>query len=67
MLAVVSGKLTRYHDPTTKNITKIVKQVLIHPKYNDYTYENDIALLHLEKPIQFDKHIGKMKHQLNRL
>lgn len=62
-LLAVFGKVARSEDGNPKTVTKIVKQILVHPKYNDYTYENDIALLQLENGIQFDEHIGKNSNQ----
>lgn len=36
-----------------------VKQTIYHPDFDDFTFENDLALLKLEKPVQYDTHIGK--------
>ena len=33
----------------TKGLTFNIKKILIHPKYNNYTLDNDIALLYLDK------------------
>lgn len=40
-----------------KAIVKNVKRVIIHRSYEPATFENDIALLELESPVQFDQHI----------
>lgn len=40
-------------------VTKNVKRVIVHRQYDPATFENDIALLELESPVQFDTHIGK--------
>lgn len=31
---------------------------IVHPKYNFYTYEYDLALVKLEKPLEFALHIA---------
>jgi secreted trypsin-like serine protease len=38
-------------------ILKNVRRVIIHRAYEPATFENDIALLELESPVQYDKHI----------
>lgn len=35
-----------------------VKSISVHPEYQSNKYGRDIALLHLERPLKFDKHIG---------
>lgn len=40
-------------------VTKNVKRVIVHRQYDPATFENDIALLELESPVNFDTHIGK--------
>lgn len=37
-----------------------VKQISIHPEFNNRTVDNDLALLQLETPVYFDSHIGTM-------
>ena len=37
--------------------TRGVRDIVIHPKYNRFTYDNDIALLYLSKPIDFNDEI----------
>lgn len=39
-------------------VTKNVKRVIVHRQYDPATFENDLALLELESPVQFDTHIG---------
>lgn len=38
--------------------TKRVKQITMHPAYQPTTLESDVALLHLESNLNFDRHIG---------
>ncbi|XP_057659317.1 serine protease filzig [Diorhabda carinulata] len=38
-------------------ISRNVKRVIVHKQYDAQTFENDLALLELEKPVQFDQHI----------
>lgn len=35
-----------------------VKQITMHPAYEPTNLESDVALLHLENDLKFDKHIG---------
>lgn len=35
-----------------------VKSISFHPEYQSAIFGRDIALLHLENPLKFDKHIG---------
>lgn len=40
-----------------KPVSKNVKRVIVHRKYDPDTFENDLALLELESPVKFDAHI----------
>ncbi|KAK4885983.1 hypothetical protein RN001_002254 [Aquatica leii] len=40
-----------------RSISRNVKRVIVHRKYDAATFENDLALLELEHPVQFDEHI----------
>lgn len=40
-----------------RSVSKNVRRVIVHRQYDAATFENDIALLELESPIQFDSHI----------
>lgn len=40
-------------------VTKNVKRVIVHRQYDPATFENDLALLEMDSPVQFDTHIGK--------
>lgn len=40
-----------------RSISKNVKRVIVHRQYDAATFENDIALLELETPINYDTHI----------
>ncbi|XP_066262592.1 serine protease filzig isoform X2 [Euwallacea similis] len=40
-----------------KPISRNVKRVIVHRKYDAATFENDLALLELENPVKFDAHI----------
>ncbi|EDW01783.1 GH20266 [Drosophila grimshawi] len=48
----ISGDLESKR-PTTKN----VKRVIVHRQYDPATFENDLALLEMDSPVQFDTHI----------
>lgn len=37
-----------------------VKAITMHPAYQPTNLESDVALLHLEIPLKFDKHIGQI-------
>lgn len=39
-------------------VERAVKRKEVHPKYNFFTYENDLALVQLEQPLQFLPHIS---------
>ncbi|XP_074496372.1 ST14 transmembrane serine protease matriptase a [Sebastes fasciatus] len=38
-------------------VKKNLKQVISHPNYNSYTYDNDIALMELDSPVTFSDYI----------
>ncbi|RZF33359.1 hypothetical protein LSTR_LSTR007704 [Laodelphax striatellus] len=40
-----------------RSVSKNVRRVIVHRQYDPATFENDIALLELESPVQFDSHI----------
>lgn len=49
---------------TRKPISRNVKRVIVHRKYDAATFENDLALLELESPVKFDAHISKFRLSL---
>ncbi|KAJ8687184.1 hypothetical protein QAD02_022978 [Eretmocerus hayati] len=48
----ISGELE-----SRRSVTRNVKRVIVNRGYDPATFENDLALLELETPIQFDAHI----------
>ncbi|XP_056589352.1 acrosin isoform X1 [Triplophysa dalaica] len=36
---------------------RFVKRVILHEKFNESTYDNDVALLHLHHPLHFTNHV----------
>ena len=40
------------------HIERGAKRKIVHPKYNFFTYENDLALVQLDEPIKFQTHIS---------
>lgn len=59
-LVAVMGEFDISGDLESKRaVTKNVKRVIVHRQYDPATFENDLALLELESPVQFDTHIGK--------
>ncbi|XP_028141780.1 serine protease filzig [Diabrotica virgifera virgifera] len=48
----ISGDLEK-----KRPISRNVKRVIVHRQYDAQTFENDLALLELEQPVQFDQHI----------
>ncbi|KAF2904864.1 hypothetical protein ILUMI_01311, partial [Ignelater luminosus] len=40
-----------------RSLSRNVKRVVVHRQYDAATFENDLALLELEHPVQFDEHI----------
>ncbi|XP_039299261.1 serine protease filzig [Nilaparvata lugens] len=40
-----------------RSVSRNVRRVIVHRQYDPATFENDIALLELETPVQFDSHI----------
>lgn len=40
------------------HIERAARRKVVHPKYNFYTYENDLALVQLDQPLQFPPHIA---------
>jgi len=47
-------------------ITKNIKRVIVHRQYDPATFENDLALLEMDSPVQFDTHIGMFAHPVTR-
>lgn len=39
-------------------IERSAKRKVVHPRYNFYTYENDLALVQLDQPLRFPPHVG---------
>lgn len=39
-------------------IERAVSKKVVHPKYNFFTYEHDLALVKLEQPLEFAPHIS---------
>lgn len=39
-------------------IERAARRKVVHPNYNFYTYENDLALVQLDQPIQFPPHVA---------
>lgn len=59
-LVAVFGEFDISGDKESKrSISRNVKRVIVHRQYDPATFENDLALLELEQPVQFDSHIGK--------
>ncbi|KAL1132595.1 hypothetical protein AAG570_010547 [Ranatra chinensis] len=57
-LVAVFGEYDISGDVESKrSVTKPVRRVIVHRYYDAGTFENDIALLELESPVQFDEHI----------
>lgn len=48
----ISGELE-----SKRSVTKNVRRVIVNRGYDPATFENDLALLELESPVQFDDHI----------
>ncbi|XP_018337986.1 PREDICTED: mucin-5AC isoform X1 [Trachymyrmex septentrionalis] len=48
----ISGELE-----SKRSVTKNVRRVIVNRGYDPATFENDVALLELESPVQFDEHI----------
>ncbi|XP_014276558.1 serine protease filzig [Halyomorpha halys] len=48
----ISGELE-----SKRSVTRPVRRVIVHRLYDAATFENDIALLELDSPVQFDQHI----------
>lgn len=48
----ISGELE-----SKRSVSRNVRRVIVNRAYDPATFENDLALLELENPIQFDQHI----------
>ncbi|XP_037043970.1 inactive serine protease scarface-like isoform X1 [Bradysia coprophila] len=58
-LLIKGGEWKLGSDEEPKSFQSIrVKSISVHPEYQSNKYGRDIALLHLERPLKFDKHIG---------
>lgn len=59
-LVAVFGEFDISGDLESKRpVSRNVKRVIVHRQYDAATFENDLALLELEHPVQFDSHIGE--------
>ncbi|KAJ8924314.1 hypothetical protein NQ315_007107, partial [Exocentrus adspersus] len=59
-LVAVFGEFDISGDLESKrSISRNVKRVIVHRQYDAATFENDLALLELEQPVQFDSHISE--------
>ncbi|EDW79818.2 uncharacterized protein Dwil_GK17817 [Drosophila willistoni] len=57
-LVAVMGEFDISGDLESKRpVTKNVKRVIVHRQYDPATFENDLALLEMDSPVQFDTHI----------
>ncbi|XP_034652751.1 serine protease filzig isoform X1 [Drosophila subobscura] len=57
-LVAVMGEFDISGDLESKrSVTKNVKRVIVHRQYDPATFENDLALLEMDSPVQFDTHI----------
>ncbi|KAH8331414.1 hypothetical protein KR074_002776 [Drosophila pseudoananassae] len=57
-LVAVMGEFDISGDLESKrSVTKNVKRVIVHRQYDPATFENDLALLELDSPVQYDTHI----------
>jgi secreted trypsin-like serine protease len=48
----ISGELE-----SRRSVTKNVRRVIVHRQYDPATFANDLALLELESPVEFDEHV----------
>lgn len=55
-LKVVAGIHSR-HKKGKHVQYRFVKRVILHEKFNESTYDNDVALLHLRHPLHFTNHV----------
>ena len=39
-------------------VERAAKKKVVHPDFNSFTYENDLSLVQLDKPLEFQPHIG---------
>lgn len=59
-LVAILGDYDIFNDTESKkSVARRVKQIIYHPDFNNHTFDNDLALLKLAKPVQYDTHIGK--------
>lgn len=40
-----------------RSVSRNVRRVIVHRHYDAATFENDIALLELDTPVEYDQHI----------
>ena len=48
----ISGELE-----SRRSVTKNVRRVIVHRQYDPATFANDLALLELDSPVEFDEHV----------
>ena len=47
--------MTDRDDP---QLTVDIEEIITHDAYSDYTYENDVMLLRLANPVEFNDHVA---------
>lgn len=57
-MLIKAGEWTLGVDDIKPFQTKRVTKITMHPAYQPTNLESDVALLHLESKLNFDKHIG---------
>lgn len=44
--------------PSANELTNTLTEVIVHPEYDDWTLDNDIALLQMSTPVTFNDYIS---------
>ena len=64
LLTQIRIRVGEFDFSTTKEplpyIERGARKKVVHPKYNFFTYENDLALIHLDEPIEFQPHVSSI-------
>ncbi len=56
-ITITAGLHNKKNDERATQQKRIVERIFKHPGYNDKTIENDITILRLAQPVQFNKYV----------
>ncbi|CAF0761875.1 unnamed protein product [Rotaria sordida] len=56
-ITITAGLHNKKNDESDTRQVRAVERIFMHPNYNDKTIENDLTILRLAQPVQFNKYV----------